>query len=98
MVEMSLSETLTATGQSKPRATANPMGDRVLHALTFGSAVLVLLVLGGVFVSLIHGSIPALSTFGFGFIFSETWNPATDVFGAAAPIYGTLLTSVIALV
>jgi phosphate transport system permease protein len=74
------------------------MGDRVLHALTFGSAVLVLLVLGGVFVSLVHGSLPALQAFGFSFLTSETWNPATDVFGAAAPIYGTLLTSAIALV
>jgi len=70
----------------------------VLHALTFGSAVTVLLVLGGVFISLIHGSIPALQAFGFEFLISQTWNPATDVFGAAAPIYGTLLTSVIALV
>ncbi len=49
------------------------------------------------FVSLVHGSLPALKTFGFGFLASQTWNPATDVFGAAAPIYGTLLTSAIAL-
>jgi phosphate transport system permease protein len=97
MVEMSLSETLTATGQSRPKASPSPIGDRVLHALTFGSAVLVLLVLGGVFVSLVHGSLPALQTFGFGFLASQTWNPATDVFGAAAPIYGTLVTSAIAL-
>ena len=97
---MSLSETLTATGQTKPKATISPTGDRVLHALTFGSAVLVLLVLGGVFVSLIHGSLPALRTFGFSFLASQTWNPASDppVFGAAAAIYGTLLTSAIALV
>ncbi len=94
---MSMSETLTATGQARPKATPSPIGDRVLHALTFGSAVLVLLVLGGVFVSLVHGSLPALKTFGFGFLASQTWNPATDVFGAAAPIYGTLLTSAIAL-
>jgi phosphate transport system permease protein len=98
MTEMSLSGTLTATGETRPKVNPGPMGDRVLHALTFGSACLVLLVLGGVFISLIHGSIPALQTFGFGFLFSQTWNPATDVFGAAAPIYGTLLTSAIALV
>jgi phosphate transport system permease protein len=73
------------------------MGDRMLHALTFGSACLVLLVLGGVFVSLIHGSIPALQTFGFEFLVSQTWNPATEVFGASAPIYGKLVTSAIAL-
>jgi phosphate transport system permease protein len=93
-----LSGTLTATGETRPTTIPGPMGDRVLHALTFGSACLVLLVLGGVFISLIHGSIPALQTFGFGFLISQTWNPATDVFGAAAPIYGTLLTSAIALV
>jgi phosphate transport system permease protein len=97
MAEMSLSGTLTATGETRPKASPSPMGDRVLHALTFGSAVLVLVVLGGVFVSLIHGSLPALQTFGFGFLASQTWNPATDVFGAAAPIYGTLVTSAIAL-
>jgi phosphate transport system permease protein len=98
MTEMSLSGTLTATGETRPKTIPGPMGDRVLHALTFGSACLVLLVLGGVFVSLIHGSIPALQTFGFEFLVSQTWNPATDVFGAAAPIYGTLVTSAIALV
>jgi len=95
---MSLSGTLTATGETRPKTVPGAMGDRVLHALTFGSACLVLLVLGGVFVSLIHGSIPALQAFGFEFLVSQTWNPATDVFGAAAPIYGTLLTSAIALV
>ena len=94
---MSLSETLTATGQARPKASLSPIGDRVLHALTFGAAVLVLVVLGGVFVSLVHGSLPALQTFGLGFLASQTWNPATDVFGAAAPIYGTLVTSAIAL-
>ncbi|HVT50072.1 MAG TPA: phosphate ABC transporter permease subunit PstC [Dongiaceae bacterium] len=88
---------MTATGQSKPRVSANPVGDRVLHALTFGAAVLVLIVLGGVFVSLVQGSWLALSTFGFSFLTTESWNPATEVFGAAAPIYGTLLTSAIAL-
>ena len=74
---MSLSETLTATGQSKPRVGPSPMGDRVLHALTFGSAVLVLIVLGGVFVSLVQGSWLALSTFGASFLTTESWNPAT---------------------
>jgi phosphate transport system permease protein len=97
MVEMSLSETLTATGETRPKTTPGPMGDRVLHALTFGSAVMVLVVLGGVFVSLIHGALPALQTFGFEFLVSQSWNPATDKFGAAAPVYGTLLTSAIAL-
>jgi phosphate transport system permease protein len=97
MTEMSLSGTLTATGETRPKTSPGPTGDRVLHALTFGAAWLVLLVLGGVFVSLVHGALPALQSFGFEFLVSQSWNPATDRFGAAAPIYGTLLTSAIAL-
>jgi phosphate transport system permease protein len=41
---------------------------------------------------------PALSEFGFGFLTSSTWNPVTRVFGAASAIYGTLISSMIALV
>ena len=38
------------------------------------------------------------STFGFGFLASETWNPVTDKFGALAPIYGTVVAALIAMV
>jgi len=61
------------------------------------SAVLVLLVLAGVIVSLVVGAWPALSTFKWGFVTGTRWNPVTQVFGAATPIYGTLITSLIAL-
>ena len=47
--------------------------------------------------SLIAGSRLALSTFGFNFLVSERWNPVTENFGALAPIYGTLVTSLIAM-
>ena len=43
------------------------------------------------------GSLPALKAFGFGFLVTQTWNPVDDVYGAAAAIYGTLVTSVIAM-
>jgi len=48
-------------------------------------------------VSLVHGAWPALSTFKWGFVTESRWNPVTQVFGAATPIYGTLTTSLIAL-
>nr|WP_244406264.1 phosphate ABC transporter permease subunit PstC [Methylocella silvestris] len=63
-----------------------------------GAALTVLLILGGVIASLVIGSIPALSTFGFAFFTTEKWNPVTEQFGALAPIYGTLVTSAIAMV
>ena len=51
----------------------------------------------GVIVSLISGSIPALKAFGFGFLISQRWNPVTENFGALPAIYGTLVTSLIAM-
>ncbi len=73
------------------------IGDRIFHIVTRSSAITVLVVLGGVIVSLVQGSLPALSKFGFGFLTSEAWNPVTENFGAAPAIYGTLVTSFIAL-
>ncbi len=71
--------------------------DRIFHWLTFSAAVFVLVLLGAIIISLVIGAWPALSTFGFGFITSERWSPAKEIFGAAAPIYGTLVTSLIAM-
>ncbi len=62
------------------------------------AAIAVLAILGGVAVALLQGSLPAFREFGFGFLTSEVWNPVTDKFGARAPIVGTLVTAVIALV
>jgi phosphate transport system permease protein len=61
------------------------------------AATMLLVALAGVLVSLIIGGWPALSTFGVGFLFDTTWNPVTEVYGAAGPIAGTLVTSAIAL-
>ncbi len=71
--------------------------DAAFHHLTRGAAIAVLIILGGTIISLIHGSIPALSTFGLNFLVEERWNPVTERFGALAPIYGTLVTSTIAM-
>jgi phosphate transport system permease protein len=73
------------------------LGDIAFRGLTRAAAVFVLLLLGGVIISLIIGSWPALSKFGPGFLVSERWNPVTENFGAMAPIYGTVVTSFIAM-
>jgi phosphate transport system permease protein len=72
-------------------------GDNIFRLVTRGAALAVLVILGGVIVSLIVGSIPALKAFGLEFPFSQSWNPVTENFGALAPIYGTLVTSFIAM-
>jgi phosphate transport system permease protein len=73
------------------------LGDMAFQTLTLLFALLVLLALGGVIVSLISGALPALRHFGFGFLVTESWNPVTEKFGALAPVYGTLVTSAIAM-
>jgi phosphate transport system permease protein len=73
------------------------LGDIVFRGLTKAAAIFVLLLLSGVIISLVIGAWPALSKFGPGFLVSERWNPVTENFGALAPIYGTVVTSLIAM-
>ena len=71
--------------------------DAGFRHLTRLAAIAVLLILSGIIGSLVHGSWPALKTFGFSFLYTEVWNPVTEQFGALAPIYGTVVTSIIAM-
>jgi phosphate transport system permease protein len=71
--------------------------DALFHQFTRAAAVGVLLLLGAVIVSLIIGSLPAWRAFGFSFLIEERWNPVTEKFGALAPIYGTIVTSFLAM-
>lgn len=73
------------------------VGDAAFRHITRAAAVMVLIILGGIIVSLVMGSWPALREFGFSFLYVESWNPVTEKFGALAPIYGTLVTSFIAM-
>jgi|HubBroStandDraft_1064217.scaffolds.fasta_scaffold80317_2 phosphate transport system permease protein len=69
----------------------------VFHWLTIASAVLVLVLLAGVMLALCYGGWPALKTFQFAFLTREVWNPVTEQFGALAALYGTVITSLIAM-
>jgi phosphate transport system permease protein len=73
------------------------LGDAGFRLLTKGAAISVLVILGGVMFSLVVGSLPALREFGFEFLTTQRWNPVTEKFGALAPIYGTIVTSFIAM-
>ncbi|HKF73238.1 MAG TPA: phosphate ABC transporter permease subunit PstC [Stellaceae bacterium] len=84
---------LTGAGTGERQRTA----DTIFRGATWFFAVFVLLILAGVIVSLIVGAIPALQEFGWSFITSSAWNPVTEKFGALPAIYGTLVTSAIAM-
>lgn len=71
--------------------------DSVFRLLTRAAAVGVLVILGAVILSLLIGSLPAWRAFGFEFLTEQRWNPVTEKFGALAPVYGTIVTSIIAM-
>jgi phosphate transport system permease protein len=71
--------------------------ETLFRGATLVAALLVLTLLGGVALSLLHGSWPAFSHFKLSFLTREIWNPVTDEYGALAPVYGTLVTSLLAM-
>ena len=73
------------------------LSDTLFAQLTRAAAIVVLLLLGGVIQSLINGSLAVWQEFGFGFFTGTSWNPVTERFGAAPAIYGTLVSSVLAM-
>ncbi|MCB1055273.1 MAG: phosphate ABC transporter permease subunit PstC [Acidobacteria bacterium] len=73
------------------------LADRLWSWLTRGSGILVLALLVGIFGELTLGAWPALRSFGLGFFTSQSWNPVTEEFGGLTSIYGTLVTSALAL-
>jgi phosphate transport system permease protein len=86
----------SAYAQSRARRVA--LEDRIFYILTVISAVLVVAMLVGVLILLFAGAWPALEKFGAGFIVGDRWSTKTETFGALVPIYGTLVTSAIAMV
>jgi phosphate transport system permease protein len=78
-------------------ASRQRLGERLFKAATLTAAVLVLVLLGGVTIALIKGAWPALAHFKLEFLTRQIWNPVTEKFGALAPIYGTVVTSLIAM-
>ena len=74
------------------------IGDPIFAAAATASGVFVLLLLGSLILSLFIGGLPAFRAFGAAFLTSTAWDPVHQVFGAAVSVYGTLITSVIALI
>lgn len=72
-------------------------GDAIFRWITRLAAYFVLLVLGGIIFTLVEGSIPTFQKFGLGFFVSDAWNPVKGEYGAFVAIYGTLITSIIAM-
>ena len=79
-------------------STGGRRGDSIFKALAMLSGVMVLVILAGIAVATTHQAWPAFSQEGLSFITSSDWNPSENKFGALAFIWGTLLSSAIAIV
>ncbi len=73
-------------------------GDIIFSALVRLAALITLFLLGGIIISLIIASWPSIQQFGISFLWQKTWDAPAEQFGALIPIYGTLVTSLIALI
>jgi phosphate transport system permease protein len=73
-------------------------GDRVFEVIAYGAAALILLIAVVFIIALFIPALPAITKFGLVFFISRTWDPVRTEFGALPAIYGTLVTSAIALV
>ncbi len=84
-------------GHPSGRRRVLPWADAAFSVLAHGAAWLTLLLLAGIIISLLIGAMPAIREYGFGFFVSTEWDPVQLKFGGLVMIYGTLMTSAIAL-
>lgn len=80
-----------------PLARSGPLLDRLFGWTAAGAAWLTLSLLLGILVSLVIGAWPAIEKYGLGFLTSTVWDPVKNEYGGLVMIYGTLATSLIAL-
>ncbi len=77
---------------------SSSLGELIFFNVTRLFAMLTLLILIGILVSLVYGAMPSIDKFGLPFLWRSEWNPPMNEFGALVHIYGTLVTSLIALI
>ena len=94
--------TLSATqATDTPTRVHKPTGrisDPIFTGLLWGCGIFVLVLLGLIIAMLFEGGLPALREFGLSFVWSTSWNPVTDKYGAGVMVFGTLFSAVIAVI
>ena len=88
----------TPPGSTSQQKAPSRAGDVIFGGLARLAAIITLLLLGGIIVSLVVASMPSIKQFGLAFLWTADWDPPSKQFGALVPIYGTIATSLIALI
>ncbi len=79
-------------------AQSTRIGDKIFKIIVFASAASILLMLAAMIYMMAANSLPTISRFGLGFLTGSEWKPAQEEFGALPFIYGTIVSSLIALI
>lgn len=79
-------------------ATSHTFHDRLFKRWSWSSAMLIGAIMIAIFATLIGGAYPAIKAFGIDFIFSTQWDPMQSLYGAGNALYGTLVSSLIAVI
>ena len=90
-------ERVQPLGPPPSRRRVAPWADTVFAALAQGAAWLTLALMVGIILSLLAGAAPAIEKFGLSFLWTSDWDPVKEKFGGLVMIYGTLMSSFIAL-
>ncbi len=88
---------MTTSPPSPKQARSGPVADRIFGFLAKGAAIFTLCLLLAILTSLTISAWPAIAKYGLGFLTSTAWDPVQEEFGGLVMIYGTLATSIIAL-
>jgi phosphate transport system permease protein len=98
LVDTSIRPDTLNNSQAPRRLRSAPWADKAFEWLTRAFAFLVFSLLLAILASLLVGSLPSIEKFGLPFIWTADWDPVQEKFGALVPIYGTLVTSAIAMI
>jgi phosphate transport system permease protein len=88
---------IAAIPQTAVRAAPRNVGDRVLRGVLRLSALTLVLLVVAMVAEMLWTSLPALRAFGWRFLVTSTWDPVAEQFGVVPFVYGTLLSSLLAL-
>jgi len=93
-----VSQSAIAASPARPKGKSSSLGDLIFATIAKSAGVLVLVILSAIIISLFIGGLPAFRAYGPNFLINPDWDPVNQIFGAAVPIYGTLITAVLAIV
>ena len=97
MADIALREQMISAPERAQAIAKGGARDTRFRLLTLAAALIVMGIFAGVIASLVIGAMPSIKAFGLPFLWTDKWNPVTEKFGALPSVFGTLVTSFLAM-